>query len=90
MASTSTENVGGAVWQAVLPLLNKFARVPVSGLVAQYNSAGPGDGPDRLPPTMLTPPPGEQEVQEGIYEEPTMRRLTMNGLLEPDGLDLYR
>jgi NADPH-dependent curcumin reductase len=46
------ENVGGAVWQAVLPLLNKFARVPVSGLVAQYNAAGPGDGPDRLPATM--------------------------------------
>jgi NADPH-dependent curcumin reductase CurA len=46
------ENVGGAVWQAVLPLLNKFARVPVSGLVAQYNAAGPGDGPDRLPNTM--------------------------------------
>ena len=31
------ENVGGAVWQAVLPLLNKFARVPVCGLIAQYN-----------------------------------------------------
>jgi NADPH-dependent curcumin reductase CurA len=46
------ENVGGAVWQAVLPLLNKFARVPVSGLIAQYNAAGPGDGPDRLPGTM--------------------------------------
>jgi NADPH-dependent curcumin reductase CurA len=46
------ENVGGAVWQTVLPLLNKFARVPVSGLVAQYNAAGPGDGPDRLPATM--------------------------------------
>ena len=35
------ENVGGAVWQAVLPLLNRFARVPVSGLVAQY------DGPEK-------------------------------------------
>jgi NADPH-dependent curcumin reductase CurA len=46
------ENVGGAVWQAVLPLLNQFARVPVSGLVAQYNAAGPGDGTDRLPATM--------------------------------------
>ena len=46
------ENVGGAVWQAVLPLLNKFARVPVSGLIAQYNSAGPDDGMDRLPATM--------------------------------------
>jgi NADPH-dependent curcumin reductase CurA len=46
------ENVGGAVWQAVLPLLNKFARVPVSGLVAQYNGVGQGDGTDRLPETM--------------------------------------
>jgi NADPH-dependent curcumin reductase len=46
------ENVGGAVWQAVLPLLNNFARVPVSGLIAQYNAAGAGDGPDRLPTTL--------------------------------------
>ena len=46
------ENVGGAVWQAVLPLLNQFARVPVSGLVAQYNAVGPGDSTDRLPGTM--------------------------------------
>jgi NADPH-dependent curcumin reductase CurA len=46
------ENVGGAIWQAVLPLLNKFARVPVSGLIAQYNGVGQGDGTDRLPATM--------------------------------------
>ncbi len=46
------ENVGGAIWQAVLPLLNKFARVPVSGLIAQYNAVGTGDGADRLPATM--------------------------------------
>jgi len=46
------ENVGGAVWQAVLPLLNKFARVPVSGLIAQYNAIGSGEGTDLLPATM--------------------------------------
>ena len=46
------ENVGGAVWQAVLPLLNTYARIPVSGLIAQYNGVGPGDGTDRLPATM--------------------------------------
>ncbi|WP_427183688.1 NADP-dependent oxidoreductase [Bordetella bronchialis] len=45
------ENVGGAVWQAVLPLLNKYARVPVCGLIAQYDGA-PAQGPDRLPATM--------------------------------------
>jgi NADPH-dependent curcumin reductase CurA len=31
------ENVGGAVFEAVFPLLNVFARVPVCGLIAQYN-----------------------------------------------------
>ena len=48
------ENVGGAVWQAVLPLLNEFARVPVCGLVAQYNAAALGEGPNLLPGTMGT------------------------------------
>jgi NADPH-dependent curcumin reductase len=46
------ENVGGAVWQAVLPLLNTYARVPVCGLIAQYNSAGAPPGPNFLPATM--------------------------------------
>jgi NADPH-dependent curcumin reductase len=45
------ENVGGAVWQAVLPLLNTFARVPVCGLIANYNGANL-DGPNLLPATM--------------------------------------
>jgi NADPH-dependent curcumin reductase CurA len=47
------ENVGGAVWNAVFPLLNTFARIPVCGLIAQYNAGGePPAGPDRLPMTM--------------------------------------
>jgi NADPH-dependent curcumin reductase CurA len=41
------ENVGGAVWDAVLPLLNVHARVPLCGLIAQYNSTGLPPGPDR-------------------------------------------
>src|SRR6201992_2373323 len=32
------ENVGGAVFEAVFPQLNFFARVPVCGLIAQYNA----------------------------------------------------
>src|SRR5438477_3833324 len=32
------ENVGGQVFEAVLPLLNMFARVPVCGLISQYNA----------------------------------------------------
>lgn len=45
------ENVGGAVWDAVFPLLNRHARVPVCGLIAQYNGMD-AHGPDRLPATM--------------------------------------
>ena len=40
------ENVGGAVQQTVWPLLNDFARVPVCGLIAQYNATTPLPGPD--------------------------------------------
>jgi NADPH-dependent curcumin reductase CurA len=37
------------VWDAVFPLLNDFARVPVCGLIAQYNALPPAaPGPDRL------------------------------------------
>ncbi|WP_444925213.1 NADP-dependent oxidoreductase [Microbulbifer sp. DLAB2-AF] len=42
------ENVGGDVFDAVLPLLNDFARVPVCGLVAHYNATSLPEGPDRL------------------------------------------
>ncbi|HEV3105384.1 MAG TPA: NADP-dependent oxidoreductase [Trinickia sp.] len=45
------ENVGGSIWQAVSPLLNRFARVPVCGLIAQFG-ATEFPGPDRLPDTM--------------------------------------
>ena len=40
------------MWQAVLPLLNRFARVPVCGLIAQYNAGGDNPGPNLLPATM--------------------------------------
>lgn len=43
------ENVGGAVFDAVLPLLNLNARVPVCGFIAHYNSNEALPGPDRLP-----------------------------------------
>ena len=42
------ENVGGAVLDAVLPLLNPSARVPVCGIISQYNLTALPDGPDRL------------------------------------------
>lgn len=42
------ENVGGKVLRAVVPLLNLGARMPVCGVVSQYNATGLPDGPDRL------------------------------------------
>jgi len=43
------ENVGGPVTDAVLRRLNRFARIPVCGLVAGYNATQQPDGPDQLP-----------------------------------------
>ncbi len=42
------ENVGGAVFNAVMPLLNVSARVPVCGVIAHYNDTELPPGPDRL------------------------------------------
>ncbi|MDP5209043.1 NADP-dependent oxidoreductase [Microbulbifer sp. 2205BS26-8] len=42
------ESVGGAVFDAVLPLLNDFARIPLCGLVSQYNATALPPGPDRM------------------------------------------
>ncbi|MDO1529656.1 NADP-dependent oxidoreductase [Fulvimonas sp. R45] len=43
------ENVGGEVLDAVLPLLNDHARVPVCGFIAHYNDVTPPVGPDLRP-----------------------------------------
>lgn len=48
------ENVGGKVFDAVLPLLNTGARIPVCGLVSRYNATKLPDGPDRLSALMAT------------------------------------
>jgi hypothetical protein len=51
------ENVGGKVFDAVLPLLNSSARVPVCGLIANYNATQLPEGSDRsalLMRTLLT------------------------------------
>lgn len=42
------ENVGGKVLDAVLPLLNPNARMPVCGLISQYNATALPGGPDRM------------------------------------------
>ncbi|MDP2627863.1 MAG: NADP-dependent oxidoreductase [Candidatus Rokubacteria bacterium] len=42
------ENVGGAVLDAVLRCLNPFARIPLCGMISQYNLETPEPGPRSL------------------------------------------
>ncbi|RWB10118.1 MAG: NADP-dependent oxidoreductase [Mesorhizobium sp.] len=65
------ENVGGPVWDAVFPLLNEFARVPVCGLIAQYNIIADA-GTDRLPTLM----------QQVLH-----RSLTIRGFIQREFVD---
>jgi len=62
------ENVGGPIWQVVLPLLNRFARVPVCGLIAQYSVVSQA-GPNPLSATM---------------REVLSKRLTLRGFINHD------
>ncbi|MEM4985866.1 NADP-dependent oxidoreductase [Collimonas sp. H4R21] len=69
------ENVGGAVFNAVLPLLNLRARVPVCGLIANYNAAGKPEGPDHLP---------------GLMGKLLVRRIKMQGFIIFDYYHRYQ
>jgi NADPH-dependent curcumin reductase len=62
------ENVGGAVLEAVFPLLNAFARVPVCGLIAQYNDIG------------ATPPKWALSMMRSVLT----KRLTIRGFIVSD------
>lgn len=69
------ELVGGKVFDAVLPLLNPRARIPVCGLIAQYNAQGVAEGENQLPALMrslLT----KRVLMQGfiVYEEYGHRR----------------
>src|SRR5919112_1223238 len=43
------DNVGGKVLAAVLGHINRGARIPLVGLISQYNATGPTPGPDLMP-----------------------------------------
>jgi NADPH-dependent curcumin reductase CurA len=66
------ENVGGKVFETVLPLLNDFARIPVCGLIAHYNDTELPDGPNQVPLLM-----------RAILTH----RLTVRGFIRGDFLD---
>jgi hypothetical protein len=48
------ENVGGVVFDAVLPLLNARARIPLCGLIANYNGDPAAEGKCRISQVMAT------------------------------------
>ncbi len=62
------ENVGGAVLEAVFPLLNAFARVPVCGLIAHYND------------TEAKPPKWASSMMRAVLT----KRLTIRGFIVSD------
>ena len=62
------ENVGGAVFDAVFPLLNVFARVPVCGLIAHYND------------TEVKPPKWASSLMRATLT----KRLTFRGFIVTD------
>jgi NADPH-dependent curcumin reductase CurA len=43
------DNVGGDVLKAVLRLVNPFARIPLCGIISQYNAVEPPPGPNMGP-----------------------------------------
>lgn len=63
------ESVGGEVFDAVWPLLNLDARVPMCGLIAQYPATEQPPGPDRL-----------SQLLAGIVH----KRITLQGFQTPD------
>ena len=68
------ENVGGRVWRAVSPLLNQFARVPVCGLIAQYNGLSEED---------------KQHSAAALMREILSKSLTVRGFINTDFIELY-
>jgi NADPH-dependent curcumin reductase CurA len=64
------ELVGGKVLEAVIPLLNQHARIPLCGIIAHYNATGPAEGANQLPLLMRTLLTKRARIQGFIvYEE---------------------
>ncbi|EGP07957.1 putative oxidoreductase [Bradyrhizobiaceae bacterium SG-6C] len=70
------ENVGGKVFDAVLPRFNDFARIPVCGLIADYNTIFGKDTPT---------PPWANTIMRSIL----VKRLTFRGFIVRDFAAMY-
>jgi NADPH-dependent curcumin reductase CurA len=70
------ENVGGKVFDAVLPRFNDFARIPVCGLIADYNTIFGKDTPT---------PPWANTIMRQIL----VKRLNFRGFIVRDFAAMY-
>jgi len=72
------ENVGGKVFEAVLPMMNTFGRIPVCGMISGYNLGALGGneatGPDRLPV---------------LWRNILVKQMSVNGFIISNHWDLY-
>jgi NADPH-dependent curcumin reductase CurA len=68
------ENVAGGVLEAVVPLLNDFARMPVCGTIAYYNMTSLPQGADMLPMFMRAV---------------LVKRLSVRGFINYDHIELH-
>lgn len=73
------ENVAGKTLDAVLPLMNVHGRIPLCGMISQYNLGGLGmgeaPGPDRLPK---------------LWRTLLVQRLSVRGFIITDHYDRFR
>jgi NADPH-dependent curcumin reductase len=70
------ENVGGKVFRAVLPLLNAHARIPLCGLISQYN--------EKPPPSV------GGNSQSSLMRAFLIKRIAVRGFIITDGFEHRR
>ncbi len=63
------ENVGGKIFRAIVPLLNTHARIPVCGLIAQYDSGAK---------------PAESDWTPALIRTVLVKRVTLRGFIVYD------
>ncbi len=72
------ENVGGKVLEAVFPLLNTFARIPVCGMISWYNASGLGAGAS-----------SEGLSGPGLWRNILVKQMSVNGFIISNHFDRY-
>lgn len=72
------ENVGGKVLEAVLPLMNRFGRIPICGMIAWYDAGGLGEGASE---EALTGPK--------LWRSILVKHLSVNGFIISNHFDRF-